>query len=712
MFSFMFHSKIIILFLFFHLFNSCESKGFDFSSTQLLIASNGDKESSEAADYFHQHLMKRNVSNNGLWIERSDVQRKPASGTIIYFEVVPDLGSDYEIINEERKLSLFAQDRSTLRWLSYLLMDKLGNEHPINVADLPPNYLDFKSGKVHFDMKYREPHLRPNLEVDYAGIILTHSIEKDWGLWGHHLERVFLEGVPEESHAEVHGKRTQDQFCFTSEQTFKAICNFIIDGYGRGEEESKWFMINPNDNDLVCTCATCRTQGNADGNATGAIAYLLNKLAAEYPRHYFFTTAYKTSRKAPMKKLATNAGVFVSTIDLPKNPILNKNQQKVIGFTRTVKEWKDKTDHVYVWDYISNFDDYITPAPVLQRVKKHINYFSEMGVDGIFFNGSGYDYAPFDDMKTYVLSALMIDNTLDIHKLMEDYYKKFYPVTGRLISSYLLEMEDVALQKNTASDVYVPFRSAIATYFDAKKFEDFYSKLIKSKPQLSGQEDVKIDQLLTALSFTQLQIIYDQGFLKSGVRNRANSNSLVMEQDLLSILAKYNNYAGLSKYKEENGSFETYLSEWKALIKADLKTNHFINLEATGLMSGEIYPDTRLLTDNLPGFTSDFNQGWFLAGEDIQIAGLTHLKAGKSERISIRFLINDKHRMAIPDRVEIFANEKKILTCRGEDFTVGTTTALLDKKLIMPENAAVKVRIYSNKVIKKSVIACDEIQLY
>lgn len=97
------------------------------------------------------------------------------------------------------------------------------------------------------------------------------------------------------------------------------------------------------------------------------------------------------------------------------------------------------------------------------------------------------------------------------------------------------------------------------------------------------------------------------------------------------------------------------------------------------MLSGKMYQDARLLTDNMPGFTSDFNQGWLLVGEDLNIDFLTNLKDRKSKGIVMRFLINQKHRMAMPDRVEVFAEGKMILTCTAKDFRNGTTVAQLEK---------------------------------
>ena len=60
-----------------------------------------------------------------------------------------------------------------------------------------------------------------------------------------------------------------------------------------------------------------------------------------------------------------------------------------------------RVNNIYIWDYINNFDDYLTPFPILKIAQQRLQFFKQHGASGIFFNGSGYSYSSFDEMIFY-----------------------------------------------------------------------------------------------------------------------------------------------------------------------------------------------------------------------------------------------------------------------------------------------------------------------
>ncbi|MFD2555195.1 DUF4838 domain-containing protein [Sphingobacterium tabacisoli] len=693
--------------------SSCKARTFDFATPRLLILSNGDKESIQAADYLFQHLDKRNTEKAVLQIKRSDTVVEGFEGGIVYVEIVEDLGNDYEIINEEGRLSLFGRDRAILRWLSYMLIDRLGDYHRLKVADIPPGYLDFKTGKVDFAFKYRDPHLQPNMNQDISGILLTHNVDRDWGLWGHNLRKVFVGGIDTDVMALVDGRRDAEQYCFSSEKAYQAIKTFVLEEYGRGPRDARWFMIAPNDNDKVCSCASCRKQGNTAKSATAAVVVLLNRLTKEFPQDYFYTTAYRTTREAPKSRLADHAGVLLSTIDLPKSPQLDVNAPSVREFSTLLESWKQQTSQIYLWDYISNFDDYITPFPVLRRVQGQLVYFSKIGVDGVFLNGSGYDYSPFDDVKTYVLSAIMIDPSLSVSDLVKRYHQRFYPISADVLSSYLLEIEDNLDGRNSDLAIYSSFRESMKSYLKSDRFNKFYAELTSLSAHLEGDEALCIRKLLHALSYTKLQVDYHDGDIANGVLAIENNRVQFSSQNDVFINRLHESIEdGVTNYKEEKGSLEVYLNEWKRLKKTLMPMNRFKVSKGIGLSSSELLDEAFLLSDNKTGFVSDFNQGWLLAGEDVSIIGRNSNKKQGSIRLELRFLLNARHRMYIPDRLELWAEGTRMMVFSASDFVILENVATLKKDIDLLDHTDLEIKIYKNKELKNSVIACDEIQLY
>lgn len=707
-----------ILFSMLLLYTSCignDDQAFDFSKRRFLITSNGDKQSAEEADYLYSHLLKRTRGSERFQLTRSDEIPQERREAIIYLEIVLDLASDYEIKNEENRLSIFAREKTTMTWLIYMLIDRLASFHSdIDVSDLAPGYLQFQSGIGKFAMRYREPHLLPNMDPDYAGTLGTHGVDNDWGLWGHNLARVFVvDGIADSSYAWVDGKRNKQQFCFSSGSTFRAIRNFIVDEYGDGNGSPKWFMIAPNDNALVCNCVACQADGNTPTNATESVVRLLNKLAKTFPAHHFFTTAYHTTAKAPVQMMESNTGVFISTIDLPKRPLLAKNDPSVRAFLAVLDAWKDRTTNIYVWDYISNFDDYLTPYPVLSRLKSNLPFFEEQGVSGIFLNGSGYDYSPLDDVKTFVMAALLHDASLPLDQLVKAYFKRFYPSTNELLSSYYLKLEERQLGGNTALPVYFSFREAETLYFQYEEFIQLYGALNKALPNLWGPERQRIDKVLTAWSYTYLQVLYHRGYSENGLFVHEDNQVEVPDRLYLPLdrLKKVQKYTDLKRYKESGGELAIYLEEWEELLKRRFTNKILEDIQVKGLNTTSILDEGELLNDRMLGFASDFNQGWLLTSEDLEVTGTIEKGIEPIKKIVIRFLTDTRHRMLAPEKIELLKDGRSLGKVYADKHRVQGNSVTVELPVHLEAGEKLQIKIWKSKRNTKSVIACDEIQL-
>ena len=162
-----------------------------------------------------------------------------------------------------------------------------------------------------------------------------------------------------------------------------------------------------------------------------------------FPRHFFFTTSYLTTQQVTDKQLPANTGVIVSAIDYPLRRTDGKDEQDK-KFADQLDNWKKVTNNIYIWDYINNFDDYLTPFPILKIAQQRLQFFKQHGASGIFFNGSGYSYSSFDEMRTFVLSSLLINPELPVDDLIRSYFNQEYPVSKKWLYDYYTELENNA----------------------------------------------------------------------------------------------------------------------------------------------------------------------------------------------------------------------------------------------------------------------------
>ena len=712
----MFLSKILKrnLLLIILAFVSCSSgKSPALKADGYVISSEEDAASERWAEYLFRHLKKRAKDPSTVVLVKG-TQQGPENFKKIHIEVAADLKHSYCIKHDEKRLHIRTKDEATALWMAYQVIESISNEDSkISTPDLPPPVIALNSSCFTFDFSYRGPHYSPNLEEDMAPVYGNDMVETAWGLWGHQLSKIAAKLPSKNVYALVNNKRNSNQLCFSSQELYDGVRNFIIDEYGKGEKNSHRFMLMPNDNTLVCTCPLCLQAGNTNKNATPAVAEFMRKLADEFPRHQFFMTAYLTTHTAPEYELSENSGVFFSTIELKKGVALNMDQKETKKFIQDLRQWRIATPNLYIWDYGANFDDYLTPSPLLYGLQKQLIFFKENQIRGIFLNGSGYDYMPFDDIKTYVSGALMMNTDADIDALTRNFFKKKYPVSGTLLANYYLGLEAEYDSKNKPYNLYGGMRENLKTYFNPETFTEFYTQLQFIIPKTSGEERVKLEKLFTALTYPRMQIAYTQGHRQWGYAT-LNGKKLIPKPEVrtwLAALKNYENYENLNSYKETEGNLAEYIGEWKELLAGDSYENQLLEGAVSVLSEkDEGFEKTQLLNDGTPGFTEDYHQGWYLnSSKNFRVAFSTEtLKQGG--KIRIRFLRNERHRILPPKKITVIADGNTVRTLTKNDFTVSENTAMVEMAFPLLQFKNIELH-FDQDPDTKSIIACDEIQV-
>ena len=479
---------------------------------------------------------------------------------------------DYSVVHHKDSISLKAKNKKTAEWLIDQYISYLSYADTcIKAGDLPPNIIDFEeSFDRNFDFVYREPHFSPNLEKRYEPYSGANSVEEYWDLWGHNLyDELNKYGLM--NSAFIKGKTKQ--ICFSEKTLFNNVITYLnnrAESNNYDKLRSHRFVIMPLDNMTACDCSLCRKQGNTWKYATPAIIDFLDRLTDKFPDYAFYTVAYHSTQTPPKKPPKHLAGVLLSTSDLPQGITLDPQNDTIKVFVETANAWKNHTDTLFVWDYAANFNDFLTPLPVLYVLKKKLNFYRDCGISGIFLQGSGYDYSPFDDVKTFVATALMINGQLDVDELCRRYFAHFYPVSAEILANYYLSMEKTMEQRGKGFDIHGNMNKAVESYFQVDVFLAFYKNLemlLKMK-EMDGDEKNRLEKLLSALSYTWLQLeLFRQ--IKSYDITRINEKTIHITPETETVikrLLEYKNH-GFKKYKETHGELQNYLGYWNKYTK-------------------------------------------------------------------------------------------------------------------------------------------------
>lgn len=519
--------------------------------------------------------------------------------------------------------------------------------------------------------EYKEVYLPEGVKTTTALKFNLNDVDRDWGIWGHNLNRIVGNKLPVEARAMIDGKRSDEQICFSSQHVYNKIAAYINENYGgaaasKTKAETQRFVIMPYDNDLACTCPICKARGNTTSNATPAVTALITKLCKAFPSHIFLTSYYQSTAHLPSKPLPSNAGVMISAIDWLMR---SKPSTKEDNFKQIISQWQGVTDRIYVWDYINNFDDYATPFPCLEAFSQRISYYSKAGVKGLFLNGSGRDASAFSDMKTYVLASLMANPDADWRTLCREFYAKNYPVAGTTLSNYVIALEQSYAERGRAIQWYTGVRQSIKDYLDVDTFNQFYNQLQSEMQQAGNPEKPRLERLLQMLTLTRMEINRIQG--KPQVENESAPNFTINE-----IGWQWTDYLRQYKSMTEAWQRNTNVNAQSPEVRLKLKA-------VTPL--DEDYTDLRPLTDGVDALQGNYHCGWVLFTQGNVEMNLTNQRQNANATLRIQFMRSQRFRFSLPKLVEVYRDDKLVASAQptAEIVTLAVGNQPMNAKLTL-----------------------------
>lgn len=654
---------IVFIILVLQILISCAlvaSKNQSTSFYNIIPADKNNSEDMRWSSYLLTHLDHRCSESDAVKISGNG-----ATGQKELLQIIIDENSKlpdaYSIHYSNGQVKLSARNNEQMLWLIYQFMGMLGQKDArFDVSDLPPSIWDFgqdAAGNVAFE--YRSLYTPSNNLPDIFPILGVGNIDYDWAIWGHNLHKILDPGVTG-IYAMIDGAENQDQYCFSSENLYCAVEKYILSNYGEHRKKGKpvRFVIMPNDNDLVCQCTYCKARGNTATSATPAVTAFVERLAKRFPEFLFFTSYYQTTATLPSYRLSPNVGVLISTMDLPMVAGFEGTKEGR-SFTNLFSKWNQLCSHIYVWDYCRNFDDYFTPFPFLEIARERLHFYQKLGVKGVIFNGSGSDYASFDDMQTYVLARLLNDPEADIKKTLNRFYASRYPVSGSLLASYYGTIEQRCYERKVPLQIYGGIEDAIKEYLVPDEFISFFNGLDKVSKQSKGEERKQLNQLLTALSFTRLEL----SRTPLGKQN-ADEN----KRAFLDRLKGHTSFDNMSNYKEANGVLDDYVNYMNGnKVFRDNDGNNVL-LGKTFKVCSQLDEGSKpisVLTDGFTGIPYDYHTGWLIVTAD---SLCVEFPSGNISQgvLQVGLLNAPRWHLAIPATVCVWQKNKKIFEARPE----------------------------------------------
>ncbi|MGI6528115.1 MAG: DUF4838 domain-containing protein [Clostridia bacterium] len=305
--------------------------------------------------------------------------------------------------------------------------------------------------------------------IFYAGPHFVHTFE--------HLvpASVYFDEHPE-YFSEINGERTAkhlySQLCLTNPDVLK-ICIDKVKEWLRENPEAKIVSVSQNDSFVIesyCTCSECKKVDREERSKSGTLIRFVNKIAEaikdEFPDVYVDTLAYQYSIEPPrVTKPLDNVIVRVCTGGCSAHPIGNCPNNS--GIKGCIERWAKISNRIYIWDYTTNFAQYLCPFPNLDTLQPNMQFFFENNVKGVFEQGNYQEglNGEFGELRSYILAKLLWDPYTDveihINEFLETYYGKASPYVKEYVEFLHEKVSAPSVHFNLVVDAASLYRSLI-----------------------------------------------------------------------------------------------------------------------------------------------------------------------------------------------------------------------------------------------------------
>ena len=170
-------------------------------------------------------------------------------------------------------------------------------------------------------------------------------------------------------------------------------------------------------------------------------------VAEKHPDVMIGTLSYWYSRRPPATirprpnvqiQLCSIECCLIHSIDDPNCP-------RNIEFCRDMREWGKICDQIFIWNYNTNFHNYLLPCPNLRVIGPNVRYFLANNAKGVFMQAAGNaNGAELSELRNYMMSRLLWDPSQNEERLMDEFLDLHYGTAAGPIREFIRRVHDKA----------------------------------------------------------------------------------------------------------------------------------------------------------------------------------------------------------------------------------------------------------------------------
>lgn len=236
------------------------------------------------------------------------------------------------------------------------------------------------------------------------------------------------------------------QPCLTNPDVLRIITSNTLAAIA-SDPDAGLYGVSQNDNNRYCQCPACAAIDEEEGSHAGTLVRFVNKVAEEVEKHYpnavIETLAYQYGRRPPLKtRLRHNVMPCLCSIECDFHKSLDASPYKSnVAFVDDIRGWSCQTDMLYLWDYTTNFRNYLHAFPNIRALQGNLRFFRANGVKYMFEQGDSLGlHADFAELRAWLLAKWMWNPDLPAEPLLDRFFRGYYGAAAPYARQYFDEL--------------------------------------------------------------------------------------------------------------------------------------------------------------------------------------------------------------------------------------------------------------------------------
>ena len=302
-------------------------------------------------------------------------------------------------------------------------------------------------------------------------------------------------------------RKPHTQLCLTNPDVLKLCTEGMLQTIKNNP--NYWvYSLSQNDNQNYCQCEKCTEIANRYGGQSGLLLWFVNQVAdvvkEHHPDKHISTFAYQYTRGVPTG-ITPRDNVVIRLCSIEccfGHPLDACDHNK--PFMEDIRKWKDVAGKLFIWDYVTNFRQYLAPFPNFNVLAPNIKTFIDHNVIGIYEEGQYQSTGgSFADLRAWVLNKLLWNPEQDTMALVDDFIGGYYGAAAPYVMKYF-NLCHKQLKDDTVLDIYYVENHPIFSEEFLKRANELVDKACQAVENESDELKYRVDLVRLQIKYLHL----------------------------------------------------------------------------------------------------------------------------------------------------------------------------------------------------------------